>query len=145
MEFYPPKGSSFAIRLLRMVIFVAMIFVISKLLYEANQLNYYPAYLNDIVFIFSCLYLAWLFRIKKSWGYSEQGLIISTETNLFGFVFIVAKLNGVNRYEFKLWNPDSLSFVVNPDITINICFKPTEKISVGGCHVLCNNQEIEPN
>jgi len=145
MEFYPPKGSSFAIRLLRMVIFVAMVFVLSKLLYEANQLNYYPAYLNDIVFVFSCLSLSWFFRIKNSWDYSEQGLIVSTEANLFGFVFIVAKLNGVNKYEFRLWNPDSHSFAVNPDFTINICFKPTEKVAVGGCHVLCNNQEIKPN
>ena len=98
MEFYPPKESSFAIRLLRMVIFVAIVFVLSKLLYEANQLNYYPAYLNDIVFICSCLSLGWLFRIKNSWDYSEQGLIVSTEANLFGFVFIVAEHNCVNKY-----------------------------------------------
>lgn len=145
MEFYPPKGSSLAVRLLRMFIFVAIIFILSKLLFEVNQLDYYPTYLNNIVFIFSCLYLGWLFRIKNSWDYTEQGLIISTETNLFGFVFIVAKLNGVNKYELRLWNPDSHYFAVNPDFTINICFKPTEKIAVGGCHVLCNNQEIKPN
>jgi len=145
MEFYPPKKSSFAIRLLRMAIFVAMVFVLSKLLYEANQLNYYSAYLNDIVFIFSCVSLGWFFRIKNSWGYSEQGLIVSTEANLFGFVFIVAKLNGVNECKFRLWNPDSHSFAVNSDLTINICFKSTEKVAIGGCHVLCNNQEIKPN
>ena len=145
MEFYPPKGSSFAIRLLRMVIFVAMVFVLSKLLYEANQFNYYPAHLNDIIFVFSCLSLGWFFRIKNSWGYSEQGLIVSAEANLFGFVFIVAKLNGVNKYQLRLWNPDYHSFAVNSDFTINICFKPTENVAVGGCHILCNNQEIKPN
>jgi hypothetical protein len=145
MEFYPPKGSSFSIRLLRMVVFVAIVFVLSKMLYEANQLSYYPAYLNDIAFVFSCLCLGWFFRIKNSWEYSEQGLIISADANLFGFVFIVAELNGVNKYQFRLWNPSSHNFAVNSDFTINICLKPSEKVAVGGCHALCNNQEIKPN
>jgi hypothetical protein len=145
MEFYPPKGNSFAIRLLRMVVFVSIVFVLSKILYEANQLNFYPAYLNDIVFIFLCLCLGWFFRIKNAWEYSEQGLIISADSNLFGFVFIVAKLNGVNKYQFRLWNPISHSFAINSGFTINICLKPSEKVVVGGCHVLCNNQEIKPN
>jgi hypothetical protein len=145
MEFYPPKGSSFTIRLLRMIIFVTIVFVLSKLLYEVNQFNYYPAYLNDILFVFSCLSLGWLFRIKNSWSYSEQGLIVSTEANLFGFVFLVAKLNGVKKYQVRLWNHDYHSFAVNSDFIIKICLKPTENVAVGGCHVLCDNQEIKPN
>jgi hypothetical protein len=145
MEFYPPKGSSFAIRLLRMVIFVSMVFVLSKLLYEVNQLNHYPAYLNDIVFVVLCITLCWFFRIKNTWEYSEQGLIISADASLFGFVFIVAKLNGINKYQFRLWNPDSHSFTINSDFIINICFKSPEKLAVGGCHLLCKNKEIKPN
>ncbi|QBG34443.1 hypothetical protein EMK97_01170 [Litorilituus sediminis] len=145
MEYYPPKGTSFAIRLLKMVIFVAMVFVLSKLLFELNQLNHYPAFLNDTAFVFLCLTIGWFFRIKNTWEYSEQDLIISADANLFGFVFIAAKLSGVNKYEFRLWNPDYHSFAVNSDFIINICFKPTDKVAVGGCHVLCNNQEIKPN
>ncbi len=145
MEFYPPNESNFSIRLLRMVILIALVFVLSKMLYEANQLDYFPKYVNDLIFVFSCICIGWLFRIKNSWNYSKQGLIVSANANLFGFVFIVAKVNGVNKYQFRLWNPDSHSFTIKSDFAIKICFKPTEKVVVGGCHVLCKNQEIKPN
>jgi hypothetical protein len=145
MEFYPPKTSSLAMRICKMVVFVALIFVLSKLLYESNQLNYFPSYLNNIIFVFTCVYLGWLFRLKHVWHYSKQGVNITANANLFGFVFIVATVNGVKHYQLRLWNPSLYNFKVNPDFDVTISFKPSEKVAVGGCHILCNNQMIKPN
>ena len=138
MDFDPPKISTanFFVLVVNLVVFVAVIFLLAKLYYEANQLALIPESITTFLFIIGCLFCAWFYRINFEFIYPEQEVLVRAGFNVLGFAFIKVILNGRVNTQVHFWNASDYQLKITETVALDCRFKPCDAAPKGGCRLI---------
>ncbi|WP_158769986.1 hypothetical protein [Paraglaciecola sp. L1A13] len=125
--------------LLKLTVFLGVIFIFAKLRYEAQQLALMPNQLLDLVFISCCLALGWMYRVNLDdvdLSANDQKIKIKVEYNLYGFVFVRLLSNKGKMASVRLWNPTNYKYALAEGLTAECVFKSDSQLPKGGCRLI---------
>lgn len=140
MNFSSPKKMSIFTRVFQLILCITLIFILTKLFFEAGVLGVDPI-LKNIVFISSCLAIGWVFKIKYYWDYQQDHLSVILGINLFGFSFVKIFDNGVLIMKYRCFGKKQLNLDVNSSLTITVRLGQSQSPSFG-CLAVKNSKQL---
>ncbi|WP_028876965.1 hypothetical protein [Teredinibacter turnerae] len=110
MSYYKPTKRFLFIHTAQLLVAIASVFVYVIFVYSSMDSR---PIMQIILLVFYLFFIAWFFRIRNSWVYAEQMLVVNCQSNMVGRFFVSVELRGDKIYKQSFQYPKELKIEIN--------------------------------
>ena len=110
MNYYKPTKKYYSIHVVQLLVTILSVF--AYIVFVHSSLESRPI-MQILLLVFYLFFIAWFFRIRNSWVYKEQDLIVNCQSNLVGRFFVGVKLGSNTVYRRSFQYPKELKIEIN--------------------------------